>query len=86
MISLCENCDFSILVADMIEKMSSMDLFVVKIWLNNAELPFIFDSDHDFYFMQEGIRISTKKNVMYIFYDVITFVKIIGSPGDFDYE
>lgn len=77
MISVAEDCEYAILFADLIETLSRLDKFVLKIWVNGSELPFEFYSSFDFHFVQEGIRISDGNDVMYVFYDTITYVRVL---------
>lgn len=76
MIELCDECDYTILIADLIATLLTMDKhkqpFTLKIWINGSELPFEFKSSDFFNFLQEGIRIETKDRIEYLFYDVIT--------------
>lgn len=81
MIELCDECDYSILIADIIATLMTYEkhgkTFLVKIWCNSSELPFEFTNDDYFNFLQEGVRVETKEKVTYIFYDVIVSVDVI---------
>lgn len=80
MIELCDKCDYSIIIADLIATLMTKDenkeLFVLKIWVHSCELPFDFESSSHFNFLQEGIRIESNGSVMYIFYDEIQYVRV----------
>ena len=77
MISVCQDCEYTVLIADLIETLSAMDKFVLRIWIGNNELPFLFNHEYDIKFLQEGIRIQKMNVVEYIFYDVITELRVI---------
>lgn len=81
MIELCDECEYSIIVADLIATLMTYDkhgkAFDVKIWFSNHNLPFTFDSDSHFDFLQEGVRIESDIGISYIFYDVIEFIYVV---------
>lgn len=77
MISKCEDCEYSILIADLMVTLDSADVFVLKIWMGGKELPFIFDDEHDICFLQEGIRAEKGTRVNYIFYDTIDNIQVL---------
>lgn len=76
MISVCDDCEYTILFADLIETLSALDKFILEVYVNGCELPFVFESDNDFHFIQEGVRISDGNDVMYLFYDTIAYVRV----------
>ena len=75
-VTVHQDSEFSILVADFIETVASTTKFLLLIWINGSELPFEFDQDCIFYFMQEGFRVSKNKTIDYIFYDNIASVRL----------
>lgn len=81
MIELCENWEYSILIADVIGTLMTMDkdkqLFVVKVWYQNRELPLKFDSDSHFDFLREGIRIDNGWKICYLWYDIIDSIEVV---------
>jgi len=77
MIDVCDDCEYTITIADLIETLASCDKFVIRIWLTGSELPFVYNQNHDFIFLQESIRICDGRSVMYIFYDMISYVRVI---------
>ena len=81
MIELCENCDYTILMADLIATLMTKDKhnepFTLKIWITGSELPFEFDSGSHFDFLQEGIRVETNERIVYLFYDIISQIEVI---------
>ena len=79
MITVEDDCEFTILVADLIKTLALFDkkLFELDIWVSGCELPLTFENSCDFHFMQEGVRIIRGNIVEYVFYDVITYVKVI---------
>lgn len=84
MIELQEDAEFVPLIADLIATLLTRDqmddekdrLFTLNIWTNNRDLPFSFESDCHFEFMQEGLRIEDNTAVMYLFYDTIEYVLV----------
>ena len=76
MISKCEECEYSITIADLMVTLSQLDLFDLKIWITGTELPFEYSEKDDFKFLQESLKIVTDTAVEYIFYDIIQLVRI----------
>ena len=81
MISVCDDCEFTVLIADVIITLSELEkrephLFTLKIWCNGRDLPFNFENHCDFNFLQEGIRIEDGRAVMYIWYDTIEYIRV----------
>lgn len=81
MIELCEDCDYTILIADLIATLMTMDKygkpFTLKIWITGSELPFEFDSDSHFDFLQEGIKVEDNDKIEYLFYDIISQIEVL---------
>ena len=77
MIKVCDDCEYTILIADLIETLASLDEFILKIWITGTELPFTCDDRMDLDFLQEGIRFSNENVVLYIFYDTIATIKVV---------
>lgn len=81
MIELCDDCDYTILIADLIATLMTMDKdsksFTLKIWITGSELPFEFESYNHFDFLQEGIRVETSDKIVYLFYDVINQLEVV---------
>lgn len=81
MIELCDDCDYTILIADLIGTLMAYDkddkYFVLKIWINGTELPFEFESYNHFDFLQEGLRVETNKRIIYLFYDIISQIEVL---------
>ena len=75
-ITLCEDCEFSILVADLIKTINDTSKFLLKIWLRGTELSFNYSDEWDYHFMQEGVRIMNNEQIDWIFYDEIAFVRV----------
>lgn len=80
MIELCDECEYTILIADLIATLmvylKDDESFTLKIWYN-TELPFEFTSESYFNFLQEGLRVEDKSGIKYIFYDLITSIEVI---------
>ena len=77
MISIDDNAEYTLFVANLIETLSHTDVFVLKVWINGSELPFEFNQDCSFYFTQEGFRVDTGMWIDYIFYDNIMSLRVI---------
>ena len=77
MISVDEQSEFTVLVADFIETLAKTDKFLLLVWISGSELPFELDNTCKFYFMQEGFRVIRENVIDYIFYDNIASVRII---------
>ena len=75
-ITLCDDCEFSILVADLIKTINDTSKFLLKIWLRGTELSFNYSDEWDYHFMQEGVRIMNNEQIDWIFYDEIAFVRV----------
>lgn len=76
MITLCEECEYTHMIADLIETLGGLEKFTLKIWISNSEIPLTLNEVCDYHFMQEGIRIRNSWQVGYLFYDMITYVVI----------
>lgn len=81
MIELCDDCDYSILIADLIATLLTYDKdgksFILKIWINGSELPFEFESSNHFSFLQEGLRVESMDKIEYLFYDIWSQVEVL---------
>ena len=81
MIELCDDCDYTILIADLIATLMTYDKdkkpFTLKIWINGTELPFEFDCSSHFNFLQEGLRVETNERIVYLFYDILSEVEVL---------
>ena len=75
-ITLCDDCEFSILVADLIKTINDTPKFLLKIWLRGTELAFNYSDEWNYHFMQEGVRIMNNEQIDWIFYDEIAFVRV----------
>ena len=76
MISVCDDCEFSILVADLIKTLNDTQKYILKIWLRGTELAFTYTNEWNYHFMQEGVRIMDNEQIDWIFYDEIAFVRV----------
>ena len=76
MIHIHEGCEYTILIADLIETLSELTKFKVLIWITGTEIPYGFDQTKDFEFLQEGLKVSGNESIEYIFYDTITSIKV----------
>ena len=76
MISLCDDCEYTILIADLIETIGNTSKYLLKIWLRGTELSFNYSNEWNFHFMQEGVRIMNGEQIDWIFYDEIAFVRV----------
>ena len=75
-VNLCDDCDFSTLIADIIETIAGTEKFELKIWINGSELPLTTNECCNFYFLQEGVRISAGRQIVWVFYDTINGMKL----------
>ena len=92
-IKKCEDCEYSVLIADLMVTLDSMDVFLLKIWTGGKELPFEFTEEHELVFLQEGIRTQrttelfgeSRTSVGYIFYDTIDNIQVFDYDNDREY-
>lgn len=77
MISIDDNSEYTLFIADFIETLSMTGKFTLKVWINGSELPFEFSDECSFYFTQEGFRVDTGELIDYIFYDNIMSLRIV---------
>jgi hypothetical protein len=75
MISIADDNEFTVLIADFIETIARLHKFSLELWIG-SELPITVNESCDYHFMQEGVRISAGKQVLWIFYDTITMVRL----------
>ena len=52
MIDVCDDCEYSIVIADLIESLAKLDMFTLNVWTNMRDLPFVFENHCDFLFLQ----------------------------------
>lgn len=81
MIELCEDCEYTVLIADLIATLMTYDkddkVFTLKIWITGSELPFEFESSCHFDFLQEGLRVESNDKIEYLFYDIWSQVEVL---------
>lgn len=77
MIKLCEDCEFTTIFADFIEVLAGENSFTVKIWVNGSEIPFEYDHTAEFFFLQEGLRVTYDDKVDWLFYDTIVSMRVL---------
>ena len=81
MIEVCDDCDYTVMIADLIATLMTLDKhnekFTLKIWISNTELPFPFESNCHFDFLQEGLRVDDLSTIRYLFYDIITLIEVV---------
>ncbi len=81
MIEVCDDCDYTVLIADLIATLMTYDKdkkpFILKIWITSSELPFEFDCSSHFNFLQEGLRVETNERIVYLFYDILSEVEVL---------
>lgn len=75
MIAKCEDCEYTVSIADLMVTLSKLDKFRLLIWIG-SELPFVYTQDDDFKFLQESLKIVTDSAIEYIFYDIITGLRV----------
>lgn len=71
------DCEYLVIIADLMVLLDSLDKFTVLIWLNGVEKPFKYDSTSDFNFMTEGIRIDSDNHHSILFYDNMVNIQVI---------
>ena len=77
MISVAEDNEFSVIVADIIETIAKVEKFDLLVWVNGSEIAYEFDQHCNFHFMHEGCRVVRDNLIDYIFYDNITTLRVI---------
>lgn len=77
MIYKAEDCEYTVLIADLMVTLDSLKKFTLKIWVGSKDLPFKFDETSDLQFLQEGIKVETEDRIIYIFYDTIDSIQVI---------
>lgn len=76
MISVCDECEYSTLIADLIVFLGNLKKFKMRIWVSHSELPFTFNEMWEFHFLQEGMRASNSDKTLYLCYDLISLVEL----------
>ena len=76
MIAKCEDCEYTITIADLMVTLDMLDKFELKIWITGSDLPFEYSEKDDFKFLQESLKIVSDSVVEYVFYDIIQLVRI----------
>lgn len=86
MIEMMSDCEYITLIADLIKLLMGLDKFTLKIWVANRDIAFEFNSDDDFLFLNEGMRVYRElkykhiggvKKHNYIFYDNIVNIQVV---------
>ena len=76
MISIEDDNEYSVLIADLIKTIGNTSKYILKIWLRGTDLSFNYSDEWDYHFMQEGVRIMNHEQIDWIFYDEIAFVRV----------
>ena len=76
-IDVCDECEFTIIITNLILTLSKLDNFKLLIWDVGRDLPHKYSDDCDFMFLQEGMRVRTDKTIEYIYYDTIEHIEVI---------
>lgn len=79
MISVCEDCEYTILIADLIQTIDKLYSFTLLVWNHNRDMPLKYTSDYDFHFLQEGIRVDNTYSVVYLYYDEMEHIEVVKS-------
>lgn len=69
--------EFTFTISDLIQTLSKLDNFKLKIWVSNVELPFTYTEKCDFVFLQESIRVTKDNHIEYVLYDYISYLKVV---------
>ena len=76
---ISHDIDYSGVVSDVIQHLKSMDVFILKVWIDNTEIPFEGTDDDDIEFLQQAIKITKGKETVWILYGVIRTFKVLGN-------
>ena len=78
MISKCDDCEYTVTIADLMVTLSELEHFFVQFWINSVEIPVTVFDDADIKFLQESIRVDDGSKIQYILYDMITHIEVTG--------
>ena len=78
MISKCDDCEYTVTIADLMVTLSELEHFYVQFWINNVEIPVTVFDDANIKFLQESIRVDDGSKIQYILYDMITHIEVTG--------
>ena len=76
MITVHDDSEFTILIADFIETLAKTERFQLRVWISGSELPIPLDETCIFHFMQEGFRVTIGNKILWIFYDTINSMEL----------
>lgn len=79
MISKCDDCEYTVTIADLMVTLSELEHFYVQFWINSVEIPVTVYSNTDIKFLQESIRVDDGSKIQYILYDMITHIEVNGT-------
>lgn len=79
MISKCDDCEYTVTIADLMVTLSELEHFWVQFWINTVEIPITVYSNADIKFLQESIRVDDGDKIQYILYDMITHIEVYGT-------
>lgn len=86
MIKKCDDCEYSIVIADLMVTLDQMEKYTLKIWTTGKELAFEYTEEHTLTFLQEAIkteRISKYSHTIgYVLYDTIDSILIIDESDE----
>lgn len=75
-VDVLDDCEFTVLIADLIKFLASHERFTVRIWISGSEIAYSYTDKSDFLFLQEGVRVDTGEWTDYLYYDTITAMRI----------
>ena len=76
MIAKCEDCEYTVTIADLMVTLSKLEKFNLRLWVTGSELPLEYSEKDDFKFLQESLKVVTDSAIEYIYYDIITLVRV----------
>lgn len=76
MIDIADKGEFTYIIFDLIKELNELDKFSIKIWMNNPDLVFVFDSTWDILFIQEAIKFMKDDRLVYVPLDSIASMKV----------
>lgn len=70
-----EDIQYSGIILNVIETLSEMDKFVLRIWVDGTEVPYTIFGDDEIEFLHESVKITTiqdrTKKVTWVLYGII---------------
>jgi len=75
-----EDIEYSGIINDVIDSLSNLDKYILRIWVDGTEIPFSVFHDDEIEFLHESVKITSTegstKTISWILYGIIMSFKV----------